>query len=276
MSLQAKDRKTRSDAEDVFLSVVIPSFNEGAKIGAFLREVQTYLKQQHFRTEIVVVDDASTDSTYDVLRRFSEFHPIRILRNSTNSGKGYSVKEGVMASRGRFLLVVDADRAYAISSLNDLLTPLLGGKYDIAVGNRRMNSSRFVLSPRFLPYVYFRHLLGEIFNIFTRMVVLKGFTDTQCGFKCFSRKAAVDIFGLQRITGFCFDVEVLFLAAKRGYRCVEVPVTFYYNGEPSSIRLFPDALHFLLDLVRIRFNNFIGRYNLGKNRHSIRQSSHQP
>ncbi len=276
MALQAKERKTHSDAEDVFLSVIIPSFNEGLKIGAFLKEVQTYLEQQQFRTEIVVVDDASTDSTYDILTNFCESYTIRILRNSTNSGKGYSVKEGVMASRGRFLLVVDADGAYPISSLHGLLTPLLEGKYDIAVGNRRMNSSRFVLSPRHLPYIYFRHLLGEIFNIFTRMVVLKGFTDTQCGLKCFSRKVATEIFALQHIRGFCFDVEVLFLAAKRGYRCVEVPVTFYYNGEPSSIRLFPDALHFLLDLVRIRFNNFVGRYNLGKNRHNIRQSSHQP
>lgn len=251
--------------EDILLSVVIPSFNEGSKIGAFLQDVQYYLEQQNFHAEIVVVDDGSTDSTQEVLNQLRESYPICILRNDMNSGKGYSVKEGVMASSGKFILVMDADNAYIISSLNDFLTPLIGGEYDIAVGNRRINSSRFVLSPKYLPYVYVRHLLGQIFNMFTRMIVLQGYTDTQCGYKCFSREAAIEIFRMQRIKGFCFDVEVLFLAAKLGYRCVEVPVTFYYDGEPSNIRLFPDALYFLLDLVKIRFNDIMKRYDLGKN-----------
>jgi dolichyl-phosphate beta-glucosyltransferase len=256
--------QAKPDPEDILLSVVVPSFNEGSKIGAFLQDVQYYLERQSFHAEIVVVDDASTDSTSMVLNQFEESYPICIIRNDINSGKGYSVKKGVIASRGKFILFMDADNAYPISSLNDFLLPLLGGEYDIAMGNRRMDSSRFLMSPRYLPYVYVRHLLGQIFNMFTRMIVLPRYTDTQCGYKCFSREAAMEVFRLQRIKGFCFDVEMLFIAAKLGYRCVEVPVTFYYDGEPSTVRLFPDALYFLLDLARIRLNNILGRYDVGK------------
>ena len=156
---------------------------------------------------------------------------------------------------------MDADSAYDIKSLNDFLKPLLEEKCDIAIGNRRLRRSRFVLRPKYLPYVYARHLIGKIFNLFSRMIVLPGFTDTQCGYKCFRRNPAVDIFRRQRLKGFCFDVEVLFLAVKLGYRCLEVPVTFYYHGEPSSIRVFPHSLYFMLDLARIRINDFLRRYD---------------
>jgi dolichyl-phosphate beta-glucosyltransferase len=256
--------RAKSEAGDILLSVVIPSFNEESEIGNFLGDVRSYLEQQNFNAEIIVVDDASTDSTYEVLNQFRESYPIRILRNNVNAGKGHSVKEGVMASRGKFVVVMDADSAYAISSVYDFLSPLVEAEYDIAVGNRRIYSSRFVLSPKHLPYVYVRHLLSQIFNVFTRMIVLPKYTDTQCGYKCFSRKAAIELFALQRIKGFCFDVEVLFLAEKQGYRCVEVPVTFYYDGEASTVKLFPLALYFLLDLIRIRFNDILGRYDVGK------------
>lgn len=255
-----------SEPKDILLSVVIPSFNEASKIGPFLDDVYHYLERRSFSAEIIVVDDASTDSTHSVLNQFAASHPISMLQNDTNSGKGYSVKRGVMASRGKFILFMDADGAYSISSLDAFLTPLLEGKYDIVVGNRRISDSRFVMSPRHLPYVYLRHLLGQMFNWFTTMVVLSGYTDTQCGYKCFSRKAAMEIFGLQRIKGFCFDVEILFVARRLGYRCLEVPVTFHYDGEPSSVRLFPHAFHFLLDLVSIRLNHILRRYNVGKSR----------
>ncbi len=256
--------QAKPESEDILLSVVLPSFNEGEKIGAFLKDIQHCLERQDFKAEIIVVDDASTDSTYKVLNQFKESHPIRILRNDTNSGKGHSIKQGALAARGKFILTMDADNAYPISSLYDFLSPLLRDECDIVLGNRRINASRFVLSPKHLPYVYVRHLLGQLFNMFTRSIVLPKYTDTQCGCKCFSREAAMNILKLQSIKGFCFDVEVLFLAEKLGYRCVEVPVTFYYDGEPSSVRIFPHAFYYLLDMVRIRFNDIMGRYNVDK------------
>jgi len=243
------------------LSVVIPSFNEGSGIRLFLENISDYLGTQEFQSEILVVDDASTDATYEFICEFKEIQSFRIFRNLSNHGKGYSVKRGVMASRGKYILVVDADNAYRISSLNDFLTPLRKGKCDIALGNRRMSHSRFVLRPKHLPYIYIRHLTGVMFNLIARTIVLPGFTDTQCGYKCFSRNAALDIFKRLRITGFCFDVEVLSLAVRLGYRCLDVPVTFYYYGEPSSIRVFPHALYFLRDLILIRKNMILGVYD---------------
>jgi dolichyl-phosphate beta-glucosyltransferase len=244
------------------LSVVIPAFNQGPEIRLFLENVRDYLDTQEFQSEILVVDDASTDATYEFISEFKAIQSFRIFKNSSNHGKGYSVKKGVMASRGTYILVVDADSAYNISSLNNFLTPLRKGKCDIALGNRRMSHSRFVLRPKYLPYIYVRHLTGVMFNLIARTIVLPGFMDTQCGYKCFSRNAALDIFKRLRITGFCFDVEALSLAVKLGYRCLDVPVTFYYYGEPSSIRVFPHALHFLRDLVLIRRNMILGVYDV--------------
>ncbi len=258
--------QAKPESEDILLSIVLPAFNEETGIAALLQDIKYRLERQNYSAEIIVVDDASTDSTYKILAQFNESYPICILRNSSNSGKGHSVKKGIIASSGRFILVMDADGAYALSSLDDFLVPLLGGKFDIAVGNRRLNSSRFVMSPRHLPYVYLRHLVGLSFNLFTKMIVLPRFTDTQCGYKCFRREAATELFRLQRIKGFCFDVEILFLAEKLGYRYVEVPVTFYYDGERSSVRLFPHSLYYLLDLVKIRLNNILGRYRVGKDK----------
>lgn len=256
--------QAKTESEDVLLSVVLPAFNEEEGIGALLQDIKYHLQHQNYGGEIIVVDDASTDSTYKILSQFNESYPICILRNSSNSGKGYSVKKGIMASSGRFILVMDADGAYTLTSLNDFLVPLLGGEYDIAIGNRRLHRSRFVMSPRHLPYVYVRHLIGLTFNMFTKMIVLQRYTDTQCGYKCFSREAAKQIFRLQRIRGFCFDVEVLFLAKKLGYRYVEVPVTFHYDGERSSVRLFPHSVYYLFDLIRIRLNDILRRYHLGR------------
>ena len=243
------------------LSVVVPCFNEGPQIKLFLDNIRDYLGFREFQSEILVVDDASTDDTGKVLSEYRKKPPFRILRNSSNRGKGYSVKKGVMSSKGSYILVVDADRAYKISALDDLLTPLRKGQSHIALGNRRMSHSRFVLTPKYLPYVYVRHLTGVMFNLIVRLTVLPGFTDTQCGCKCFTRKAALDIFSRLKIPGFCFDVEVLALAVKLGYDCLDVPVTFYYYGEPSSIRIFPHMFHFLRDLFLIRRNTVLGVYD---------------
>ncbi len=243
------------------LSVVIPSFNEGLQLGNFLMDIQNYLDSRDFKSEVLVIDDASTDTSEALLREFAGVQPFRIFRNSENQGKGYSVRRGILASQGDYILILDADGAYRISALDDFLAPLRTGAHDIALGNRRIHQSRFVLQPKYLPYVYVRHLTGVMFNLIARSSVLPGFTDTQCGYKCFSRKAAMDIFKRLRIPGFCFEVEALAIAVRRGYRCIDIPVTFYYCGEPSSIRVFPHALYFLRDIFLIRRNMMLGVYD---------------
>ena len=253
--------RSYQEIEAPLLSVVIPSFNEGHQIKLFLNNVRDYLGSREFQSEILIVDDASTDDTEKFLSEYRKEASFRIFRNSSNRGKGYSVKRGIMSSRGEYILTVDADSAYKIASLDDFLTPLQKGKCDIALGNRRMSHSRFVLRPKYLPYVYVRHLTGVMLNWIVRLTVLPGFTDTQCGFKCFTRKAALDIFKCMKIPGFCFDVEVLALAVSLGYVCFDVPVTFYYYGEPSSIRVFPHTIHFLRDLFLIRRNIALGVYD---------------
>ncbi len=242
------------------LSVVIPSYNEGPEILLFLKDVRDYLDTRGFGSEILVVDDASTDGTYDLLVELERAGPYRVFRNAVNRGKGYSVRKGVLASKGDYILTMDADNAYSISALDDFLMPLRKGTCHIALGNRRIPNSRFVLSPKFLPYVYVRHLTGIMFNRIVQRFLLSGFSDTQCGYKCFRRDAAMRIFRQLRILGFCFDVEVLVLASEFGYACIDIPVTFRYNGEPSSIRLFPHTFIFLRDLFLIRRNRLRGVY----------------
>ena len=259
-----KDMETMETGQEegnVFLSVVIPSFNEGTQIRFFLETVKNYLDTREFQYEILVVDDASTDETWEIINKLDKIYPFIFLKNEINRGKGYSIKKGILASHGNYILLLDADNAYRISSLDDFLGPLRKNECDIALGNRRMPQSRFVLRPKYLPYIYIRHLTGVIFNWIVRMLVLPEFTDTQCGYKCFKRKAAQNIFKRQLIQGFCFDVEILCLAVKLGYRCLDVPVTFYYCGEPSSIRFF-HTLHFLRDLFLIRKNLFLGIYHV--------------
>ncbi|MEK7874397.1 MAG: dolichyl-phosphate beta-glucosyltransferase, partial [Chloroflexota bacterium] len=208
----------------MFLSVVIPAYNEERRIGATLLDVAEYLERQPYSSETLVVDDGSSDGTAGVVEQCAREHPqVRLLR-APHGGKGHAVKTGMLAATGEYRFLCDADLSMPILELGKFLPPRLTD-YDIAIGSREASGARRIGEP------LARHVAGRVFNLFVRMAAVPGIQDTQCGFKCFRAEAAQALFPLQRLPGFAFDVEVLFLARRAGLRVVEVPIEWWYRAE---------------------------------------------
>jgi dolichyl-phosphate beta-glucosyltransferase len=194
---------------DTKLSIVIPAYNESLRIGKTLDSICDYMKGCGYSHEIIVVDDGSSDDTAMVVRKAAEKRPaIVLLQNDVNKGKGYSIKRGVLSSRGRFVLMSDADLSTPIEELGKLYKELDEG-YDIAIGSRSVPGST-VLKRQ----TWYRQLMGKAFNKLAQAVAVYGIRDTQCGFKLFRGEAARMVFARQRIERFAFDVEALYLAKK--------------------------------------------------------------
>lgn len=237
-----------------YLSVVIPAYNEAKRIERTLKLVIAYLTRRGLSHEILVVDDGSTDETVAVVSKIAETHPpLRILRNNPNRGKGYSVKTGILHSRGEFVLFSDADLSTPIEEIEKLLH-WLGEDYAVVIGSRSLSGSDIRLRQP-----WYRETMGKVFNLFVRLVAISGIKDTQCGFKCFQREAARDIFSRLRCDRFGFDVEALWVARRLGYGIKEVPVV-WYNNEQSRVNPVTDASRMLLDLFQLRINDWRGRY----------------
>jgi len=241
------------------LSVVIPAYNEERVIGDSLARVGAYL-EQHTDPELIVVDDGSRDRTRDIVREVAQQYPfIRLVENDRNRGKGYSIKHGILESRGDYVLFTDADLVYPIEGVEPFIKALDHGA-DVAVGSRRHPGTLFALNPRHFSYIYQRYLVGGTYiNVVNRILNL-GVSDTQAGFKCFRGDAARTIFSRTTLYGFEFDVEVLFITRQLGYRIVELPVYFLYLGEQSSVQLVKDSVRMLYGLWRIRQNGRNGVY----------------
>lgn len=234
------------------LSVVIPAFNEQARLPRTLAAIEVFLAGEQRSAEVIVVNDGSTDGTAAAARAFPSSFPLRVLDNPGNRGKGFSVRQGVLASRGACILFTDADLSAPIAEVAKLHAALLAGA-DIAIGSRA--------HPALIEHHQsrLREGAGRLFN---RLVVISlglPFHDTQCGFKLFRREAAASIFPLQRIEGWGFDPELLFLARQQGWRVAEVPVRWSHT-EGAKIRLLRDSLRMFADLARIRWNATRGLY----------------
>ena len=239
-----------------YLSVVIPAYNEGERIGETLRRIIAYLKNKPFRSEIIIVNDGSNDKTLDTAHALlNGFEDSQIISRTENRGKGYSVKEGVLRARGDIILFSDADLSTPIQEFEKLIKWIQDG-YDVAIGSRAVKDADVVIRQKWL-----RECMGKIFNIFVQALALRGLKDTQCGFKCFTRKTAQEIFTRQTIPGFGFDVEGLFIARRLGYRIKEVPVQ-WFNSPRSKVNILGDPIKMFLDLFKIRLNHILGRYNL--------------
>ena len=236
-------------------SIVIPAYNEAARIGKTLGAVLDCIHQRNWSAEVIVVNDGSTDSTAEIVRRFARLDPVVVLlENPGNRGKGYSVRHGILEGRGEILMFTDADLSSPIEEA-ELLFAAIDEGADIAIGSRWLNRSRQTIQQPL-----YRQFFGRCFNAVTRSVIRLPFADTQCGFKAFTREAAHTVFGLQRIERWGFDPELLFIAIRRGYKVREVSVTWGHD-ERSRISYLKDGLKMLEEIAYVRWNAITGVYD---------------
>lgn len=235
-----------------FLSVVIPAYNEESRIGDTLRSAIDYLGTQAYTWDVLVVDDGSTDDTARVVEEFAEADPRIGLLSVSHGGKGWAVRNGMLRSKAEYRFLCDADLSMPIEQVDRFLPPAME-ECDIAIGSRELPGAHRIGEPSR------RHLMGRVFNGLVRLVVVPGISDTQCGFKCFRGPVAEGLFGSQLLSGFAFDVEMLFLARRRGLRIVEVPIDWHYRSL-SRVRAFRDSLSMLMDVMKVRWNHWRGRY----------------
>jgi dolichyl-phosphate beta-glucosyltransferase len=246
--------------EQPFVSIIIPAFNEERRLPPTLTRVAGFLREQPYRSEVIVVENGSTDDTARVVERFiaegvrpEDPFTLRLLQSPP--GKGAAVKQGMLAGRGEFLVISDTDLAVPIEELNNFLPPAVTRKnYAITIASREVPGAVRHGEPAY------RHLMGRVFNFLVRVLAVSDIHDTQCGFKCFSRQAAHQIFPLQTIDGWGFDVEVLYIAQRHGLPIVEVPVNWYY-GEDSRVSPLRDTINMLNELLLIRRNGRRGLYD---------------
>lgn len=228
------------------LSIVIPAHNEEGRLPPSLAQIDAFLQTQSFDAEVIVVENGSTDNTVAVAQAFAREHPyVRVIEASVR-GKGLAVKVGMLAARGEFRFICDADLSMRIEDVVQFLPPYVDG-YDVIIATREGPGAQRVGEPEY------RHLIGRINNLIIKLTAVRGFEDTQCGFKMFTRKAAEDLFQVQQMTGIGFDIELLFIAKKRGYNIREVPITWYFDAD-SRMRLVGDSLHLLVEIWQIRRN----------------------
>ena len=235
------------------LSLIVPAYNEGERLPETLPQIATFVLDQPYDAEVIVVDNNSSDNTAAIAREFSEEFPFFRVLYEPVQGKGAAVRTGMLAAQGEFLFIADADLSMPIAEVNKFLPPVLEG-YDVAIASREAPGAVRYDEPEY------RHLMGRIFNFIVKVLAVPGFQDTQAGFKCFRRAAAVDLFNSQTINGWAFDVEVLYLALKRGYAVVEVPIHWYYR-ENSRIHPIRDAFNMVREVIRIRINDWQGCYH---------------
>ena len=236
------------------LSVVIPAYNEESRLPATLEKVAAFLSSYGLAFwEILVVDDGSRDRTAEVARDFAKRYACtRVLNNPGNRGKGYSVRNGMLAARGQWRLFTDADLSAPIEDL-PLLDAALETPADIAIGSRALDRGLIAVHQPF-----FRETAGKLFNVAMRSAIGLPLEDTQCGFKLFSAAATTASFGRQQLDGFGFDAEVLFIAKLHGFRIAEVPVR-WSHVEGTKVSMWNGAQSFL-DLLTIRRNQLSGKY----------------
>jgi dolichyl-phosphate beta-glucosyltransferase len=239
----------------VDVSIVIPAFNEAQRLGPTLVKINDYLSRNKRRAEIIVVDDGSTDNTGHVIAEHLASSGYSYFRNDRNRGKGYSVRRGMLAARGKVILFTDADLSTPIEEF-DKLERALESDFDIAIGSRAANGADVQVHQNLL-----RELMGHTFNRVARCLSFRGVRDSQCGFKAFTLSAAKDVFEDQTIDGFSFDAEIIYLAQQKGYRIAEVGV-LWRNSSQSKVRMIHDPFAMLVDLFRIRMIH--GRKNKQK------------
>jgi dolichyl-phosphate beta-glucosyltransferase len=235
-----------------FLSIIIPAYNEESRLPQTLSKVVEFVEGQDYEVEVLIVDDGSVDNTAKIAAEFAARYPGVQLLQAEHRGKGHAVKVGMLQARGEYAFLCDADLAMPVTEIPKFLPPVQNG-YQVAIGSREGEGAIRYNEP------VYRHVMGRVFNWLVKVLAVPGFEDTQCGFKCFHCSAKKDLFSYQTIDGFGFDVEVLYVAQKRGYNIIEVPIHWYYQRE-SKVHPIKDTIRMVRDMMLVRQNDREGLY----------------
>lgn len=235
----------------IYLSVIIPAHNEESRLPGTLEQVSRFLEKQAFESEVIVVENGSTDQTFEVARQFAGQHANCIVLQS-EKGKGAAVRRGMLEARGAYRFMCDADLSMPVEEIAKFIPPQLEDA-DIAIASREARGAVRYDEP---PY---RHFGGRGINYIIQLLILPGLNDTQCGFKCLRAEVAEELFKRQTLNGWSFDIELLYLARRRRYRLREIPIHWYYHPE-TKVSAVRDALRMIGDIFRIHANAVRGRY----------------
>lgn len=238
----------------MYISLIIPTYNEASRIEPTLEKVFAYFSSQPYDAEVLVVDDGSRDTTCDVVNgAFAKLSPsaprvsARLLELGSNDGKGAAVRRGMLEAKGSIVIFTDADLSTPVYEVEKVIAGIENEKYDIVVGSRALEGRKLVK----VHQPWYRELMGRFFNVLVQLFVFRGIKDTQCGFKGFTNDAAKKLFGLQKIMGFSFDVEILYLAKKNDFKVKEVAVE-WYNDERTTVGALSDSTKMFLQILQIR------------------------
>ncbi len=235
-----------------YLSLIIPAHNEEIRLPDTLKQVMAFCESQPYSIEVLIVENGSQDHTFQIAQDFAANNPqVRVMQN-TLSGKGRAVKQGILTAQGEYRFMCDVDLSMPVEEINRFIPPSLK-EADIVIASREAPGAIRYGEP------YYRHFVGRIYNGLIRNLALPGLQDTQCGFKCFTGLVTQDVFPRQTMTGWSFDVEILFIARLLGYKVVEIPIHWYYCPN-SKISVVRDSFKMGVDLLTIRLNALRGIY----------------
>ena len=238
------------------MSIIIPAYNEERRLPTSLDQVDRFVAAQPYPIEVVVVNNNSRDATRRIADEFAAQHAYVRVLDQPRQGKGAAVQKGMLEGQGEYLFICDADFSMPVEEISKFMPPN-ADHYDVAIASREVPGARRVDEPQY------RHLMGRVFNLIVRLLAIPKIQDTQCGFKVFRREAARDVFALQTIDGWGFDVEVLFIALKHKYTLIEVPITWYYKPQ-TKISPLRDSINMVLEVMRVRLNGWRGKYDRQK------------
>lgn len=237
-----------------FLSIIIPAHNEENRLPRTLGQIFSFLENQTYTAEIIVVENGSRDNTFAVASEFTSNHPNLTVIKDETPGKGNAVRRGMLEAHGEFRFICDADLSMPVEEIDKFIPPQLK-HFDIAIGSREAPGAVRYNEP---PY---RHFGGRAINLLIQMFILPGLNDTQCGFKCFRADIAEDLFSQQTLDGWAFDIEVLYIARRKKLKIREVPINWYFDAD-SKINALQDAFRMIGDIFKIHSNALHGRYDL--------------
>ena len=235
------------------LSIIIPAHNEEKRLPPTLEQVFAFLDQQNYEAEVLVIENGSTDRTYEIAQGFARQHKNLLVIREEGRGKGLAVQRGMLEAHGEYRLMCDADLSMPINEIAKFLSFTDSG-FDIAIASREAPGAVRYDEPRY------RHLGGRLINLIIRLLILPGLQDTQCGFKCFRAQVADDLFKRQTLMGWSFDIELLFIARQHGYHIIEIPIDWYYRSE-SKVNAPRDAMRMIRDIFQIHHNARRGIYD---------------